>query len=164
MSDYITFKLSTGDTVIIDNEDQGVLAFTWVLRENHGNKYVGTNFYVEKGKRKSQYIHRMIYEKIINRHLDKNEFVDHKNLNPLDNRRENLRLSTNSQNQCNRGKPKNNTTGFKGVSRYRNGKYVGRIRINNTLIYLGSFDAPEDAHEAYKQASQKYHGEFGRTE
>jgi len=44
------------------------------------------------------------------------------------------------------------------------GVWVAFIRVNRKRLYLGSFRAPELAHEAYKSAAEKYHGEFARAE
>lgn len=53
-----------------------------------------------------------------------------------------------------------NTSGFKGVS--RDGKrWKASIMIDGKLINLGRYNSPEKAHEAYKKASDKLHGEYG---
>lgn len=87
--------------------------------------------------------------------------VDHINRNRLDNRRENLRLCTYSQNSMNRSKPSHNTSGFKGVSQYKGQeKWSAQIGHMGRLIHLGYFDTPELASEAYKRAATVLHGEF----
>ncbi len=95
--------------------------------------------------------------------------ADHRNLDTLDNTDDNLRVSTNAENMRNRGRPRNNTTGYKGVKRMtssRNkqwrGRWFARIRVNRKALYLGSFDYPEQAHAAYCKAAIEYHGEFAR--
>ena len=87
--------------------------------------------------------------------------VDHINGDPLDNRKSNLRICSRSQNQMNKGKPKNNTTGFKGVHFYKpSGKFISNIRVDGKNVYLGSFEKSEDAYKAYCEACVKYHQEF----
>ena len=87
--------------------------------------------------------------------------VDHKNLNKLDNRRENLRVCTNQQNQFNKNKTKSNTSGFKGVSFYKpTQKFRASISIDGKQKHLGLFITAEAAHEEYKKAAVKHHGEF----
>jgi len=91
------------------------------------------------------------------------KMIDHINLNKLDNRRENLRVCTHQQNQFNTTKRSDNTSGFKGVYfDKQNQKFRASISIDGKNKYLGLFDTAEDAHECYKQAALKHHGEFAR--
>ena len=87
--------------------------------------------------------------------------VDHIYHNKLDNRKNRLRIVTNSQNQMNRDIPKNNTSGVRGVSWHeRKQKWIAQIGVDGKLIYLGIFSNKEDAVIARKQAEEKYFGEF----
>lgn len=91
---------------------------------------------------------------------DKNLQIDHKNRNILDNTRYNLRLLTHSQNQFNRPKQANNTSGYKGVTLHKkNNKYVAHIRLLGKLVYLGSFGIAEEAARAYDKAAKTNIGE-----
>lgn len=90
--------------------------------------------------------------------------VDHVNEDRVDNRLSNLRLATHSENNRHRGKTKRNTSGYKGVAlNKRYGLWVARIRNDSRDCFLGYFDSPEKAHEAYCAAAIKYHGEFAKT-
>jgi hypothetical protein len=94
----------------------------------------------------------------------KGEIVDHINGNGLDNRKNNLRIVSNSQNLMNRGRQKNNSTGFCGVRRdKRDGRYEAYIKKEGRRFHLGRFGTPEDAAKAYDKACIKLHGEFART-
>ncbi len=86
--------------------------------------------------------------------------IDHINGNPSDNRWENLRVATPSQNKMNRPRQSNNKSGFKGVS-WKRDKKKWRAVINDK--HLGYFNTAEAAHRAYCAASAKYHGEFSHT-
>jgi hypothetical protein len=91
--------------------------------------------------------------------------VDHINGNKLDNRRCNLRLCTNAENQRNRGPNRNNKTGYKGVSFNKfAGKYQAEIMVNRHPIYLGVFNTVEEAAHAYGIAARFYFGEFAWKE
>lgn len=89
--------------------------------------------------------------------------VDHINGNRLDNRRENLRLVTRSQNICNsRNRP--NKWGLRGVYYHsQSALWVARITIQRKTHYLGYYKTAEEAHEAYKKAAINYHGEYARV-
>jgi hypothetical protein len=94
--------------------------------------------------------------------------VDHENGDKADQRIENLRLATHSQNSQNMGRNKANTTGFKGVAVFNQSgqptRYRALIRANKVRVFLGIFDTPEEAHAAYCKAAKEYHGEFARTQ
>ncbi len=91
--------------------------------------------------------------------------IDHVNGVRDDNRLTNLREVTHSQNLFNRGKQKNNRSGYKGV-RYHKGDRVFRAEIKCRGIYkhLGSFRSAEEAHAAYCLAAEALHGDFARFE
>lgn len=89
--------------------------------------------------------------------------LDHANGDPLDNRRENLRPVTYSQNGANAKTPVTNTSGHKGVSRTRTGKWRAQIRVNGKARWLGTFATPGDAAAAYWAAARAVHGEFARA-
>lgn len=91
------------------------------------------------------------------------EEIDHINCDPSDNRIANLRLASRAENQRNKFAYRNNTSGLKGVSWHSGrSKWAAYIRVKGKTIYLGLFAAKHDAHLAYQNASEKYHGEFSR--
>lgn len=89
--------------------------------------------------------------------------LDHVNGNRSDNRWSNLRLATRQQNNWNRGKGKNNKSGFKGVSFDRpSSKWKAQICVNYTKISLGLFDTPIEASACYQGAAELLHGGWTR--
>ena len=88
--------------------------------------------------------------------------VDHIDRNKKNNNLLNLRFCSNAENQNNIGIKGNNTSGFKGVTlKKQTRKWIAQITINGKRKQLGSFDTKEEAYGAYKEASKKYHGEYG---
>lgn len=85
--------------------------------------------------------------------------VDHINGNPLDNRRENLRLCTVKENNWNRRRRIGGSSRFKGVSRAGN-RWKAIIWPNGSQKYLGSYADPEEAARAYDRAAAEEYGEF----
>lgn len=84
--------------------------------------------------------------------------IDHINGIKNDNRIENLRLATRSENNQNRKTAnKNNKHCMIGVRKNRIGKYVASITIDRKAIHLGCFDTIEEASFAYQKAKTKHH-------
>jgi hypothetical protein len=100
--------------------------------------------------------------------LQPGEEGDHINRNTLDNRRENLRRATHSQNCCNQRVLKaSNTSGFKSITKaWARGRHYERWRVriafNGKRIHIGYFRSPEVAARAYDEAAKKYHGQFAQ--
>lgn len=94
-----------------------------------------------------------------------NSQVDHRNGNSLDNRMCNLRTCTAAQNQWNMKRPKNNTSGYKGVSYLKEERrWVARLSVNKKIIVIGRFYTRQRAYEAYCREVAVRCGEFARTE
>ena len=84
--------------------------------------------------------------------------IDHINRNKLDNRKENLRIVTRSQNQMNRVIQKNNTSGYKGITwNQKRKKWQAQIMVNYKCIILGCFVEIKYAIIARKKAELIYH-------
>lgn len=143
-------------TALIDLEDFNIansITGYWVVNYNPSADV----FYVMaseriNGKRKTVLLHRLLFNL-----KNKEEYVDHINHDGLDNRRKNLRVVTNSENQQNSRISKNNTSGFTGVTRKQGEeKWTAKIRVNRKHIYLGQFNSKSEAIKARKNAERKY--------
>lgn len=88
--------------------------------------------------------------------------IDHISTDGTDDRIENLRLATSSENLANRNVAANSITGVKGVSPYNN-KFVAYIAKNGVTKNLGYFDSIEDAKKAYDAEAFLIFGEFARA-
>jgi hypothetical protein len=109
-------------------------------------------------------VHRIVYMMHYGEIPDGME-IDHIDGDTLNNRIENLRLVTPSQNCWNRGKQKDNKSGFKGVRKISGKDYwQAHICTNRVNKYLGSFYSPEAAYDAYKKAAKELHGEFSKLD
>lgn len=87
--------------------------------------------------------------------------VDHIYHNKFDNRKSQLRLVSDSQNQQNRGIIQSNTSGHTGVYWHKNkNKWESLIAINRKLKYLGMFDDYAQAVKVREKAEKEYFGEY----
>lgn len=107
---------------------------------------------------KSYALHRLIF---LYHHGNLPSHLDHINGNILDNRIENLRPASLSQNCHNSRRYKNSKSGVKGVfwAPSKN-KWIARIRMNRKNVFLKYCDTLEEATMCVRQAREKYHGEF----
>ena len=105
--------------------------------------------------------HRQVYMHVIICQPFDGKQIDHVNHDTLDNRRNNLRECTPTENARNSRKGSRNTSGFKGVSwKKSHRKWCAQMRINGKSIHIGHFDTPEDAAKAHDELVSKLHGEF----
>ena len=119
------------------------------------NKPSGKGYIPIKINKKIYKLHRLIY-KYHNEEWDMiyshNNEIDHININPLDNKIENLRILNCSQNCRNQNKKKNCSSKYKGVSWSKViSKWRAQIKINGKTKHLGLFDNEEEAYLAYKK-------------
>lgn len=90
--------------------------------------------------------------------------IDHRNTDSMDNRIDNLREATPSQNECNKGLSTRNKSGVKGVSYWKGRRaWVAEIQFEGKRVFLGAFDDLEAARAARAAAEIEYHGEFARA-
>ncbi len=157
--DFRRIDLGEGWWTILDAEDYYRLNdFKWSIGGT-GNKFYavrGTKTGTERAKIVS--LHREIMKP------PAGLLVDHRNGFSLDNRRENLRLATHSQNQFNKAKTCSKTSSrYIGVYFEKcSGLWVVQIKHRRKRIFLGRFDSEIDAARAYDAAAQRYRGEFAR--
>lgn len=104
------------------------------------------------------YMHRLLLGA-----TETEEKVDHEDHETLNNQRYNLRRATNTQNSQNQKLHKDNAVGLKGVGPSRTKGYRARIVLNKKQIHLGTFQTPEDAHDAYTKAARSLFADFVYT-
>ena len=144
-----------GAVLLLDERDAYLLeAFNWFVVPMRNTYYVRRN--VARGV--VAYMHRDIMEP------PDGWVVDHIDGDGLNNRRANLRIATNGQNQANQRLRLNNTSGFKGVSWVpRRQRWHAYINKEGRRSHLGYFTDLEDARAAYAAASVALHGAFAGT-
>lgn len=111
-------------------------------------------------KNNDGYLHRLIAARIWGQ-LPKGMFVDHIDGDPLNNRRQNLRLVTPAQNAANAA-ARGGASAHRGVHRGRGGRWVAQIARAGARLHLGTFDTEAEAAAAYDLAAADIHGEFAR--
>ncbi len=113
---------------------------------------------------KPQYAHRLAWLYVHGEWPPKGMDIDHINGDGRDNRLANLILCTHAQNSRNRGTPKTNTSGYKGVTwNKKERKWQAGTKLHGKFIRAGCFRTPEDAHAAYCELIGRLHGEFANT-
>jgi hypothetical protein len=121
---------------------------TWCVAWNPYTK----SYYV-KGKLRNKiiYLHRWLLNP------PKNMVIDHINHSTLDNRRENLRVVTNSQNQFNRsGLNEQNSSGYRNVGWYKPyQKWRVVVKVDKKQIFGGYFDDIEEANQVAIQLREE---------
>lgn len=150
--------LTRGYVALVDDEDyERVAAKKWgvTVKPQDTTPYAQNGVRVA-GRMTSVAMHRFILDAPIEL------VVDHINGNGLDNRRANLRLCSRSENQWNRRKSSQNTSGFKGVFHRGGTRWIARITAHGKTVHLGRFRDPTIAARAYDAAALRLHGEFAR--
>jgi hypothetical protein len=115
------------------------------------------------GIRKSFKIHRLVGIHFLENHENK-KCIDHVNNIRTDNRLENLRWCSHTENSYNVKIRKDNTSGVKGVYFKKSiNKYQAYIKINNKHKHIGYFYSLEEAKEARRQKANEIFKEFTNT-
>jgi hypothetical protein len=149
--------LTKGQLALVDDCDHDTL--TAIGKWCFSNSGYAMHYYVDDaGKRKTLYMHRLVMQRILCDVIPADFQVDHINLNRLDNRRENLRLATRSQNQAHKGR-QSNTSCYKGVNANR-GRWEARIRFQGRRFFLGKYDHAKMAAQVYDAASRHFYQDF----
>lgn len=153
----VEIKLPCGNVAVVDDDDYSLVApHSWRAAVCSRRKRISG--VLAKGNGKPILIHRLILG------VADGEIVDHKDRNPLNNTRGNLRICSQMQNMRNRGIARHNKCGLKGVyADERRRRWRAEIRVDRRRICLGSYATKELAAEAYDRAAIRYHGEFAVT-
>lgn len=153
-------SLTKRKVAIVDDSDyEWLIQWKWYAT-NPGGK--GWRAQHDSGGRKSR-VRLAMSRVIMGLNPGDRRVVDHINHNPLDNRRQNLRVATLTQNNQNARHHRDSISGFKGVSwcdasPLRPWRAV--IAANGKRHHIGLFPTREAAHAAYCAVASVLHGEF----
>lgn len=159
-TEFLNF-IPVGDTyALVDEADFAELSqINWNLRrDSKSGTYYARTDRNNGNKRPLPFMHQQILQ------LPDGFEIDHKNHNGLDNRRENLRAATGTQNQANRRKRGSDGTSstYKGVSK-QGQRWRARLSRHGELYHLGYFSTEDEAAVAYNKSARKLFGEFALT-
>jgi HNH endonuclease len=128
----------------------------------------------KKGRRGAWYVQRMIHagDQVICREMQRDImdpfmtvpgrslFVDHKNHDPLDNRRDNLRWMTPLESVLHRRRFLSNTLGYHGIQITPDGKYRAHLQMRGARYTDDGHLTAEDAARAYNRLALEHHGDL----
>jgi AP2 domain. len=159
----IAFPIGKDQTALIDRLDADFIEdYQWYLSKAMGG-YIQRQV-TQEGKVKNIYLHREIAQRMVgDRPLTNKDFVEYQNENKLDNRRENLLITTISEHGQRRKKSQRNKSGYRGVFYSKNReKWQASIQAHRKKEFLGYYQTPEEAAQAYNNAATRHYGDKAR--
>jgi len=148
-----TIQLTQGKVALVDDADYEWLnQYKWHAIKDHNTWYA-----VRGISRNGSYTTISMHRVILGLEPGDKRETDHKNHNGLDNRQDNIRICTHSQNQQNKSLQKNHSSQFKGVRWH---KRCNKWQTQIGHKYLGLFTSEVEAAKAYDAAAKEYFGEF----
>lgn len=157
-------ELSGGHVVVVDEQDFPIVRDRkWNVAIVYGKDGENRHVYAQSSVRIKAGVWRTILMHRLIMNAPSGLFVDHVNGNGLDNRKENLRICNNTQNQQNQVRVRGKSQ-YKGVYWHSGrSKWCAHIRIFGKMTHLGSFDLERDAAIAYDIAANGAFGDFANT-
>lgn len=140
--------------VLVSDEDYEACAKkNWYLKD----KSITASHY-KNGIKTTVVLSRFIYELLSGQPIPKSHFIEFEDGNRFNNCRENLILLPNHLKKR-RDTTKRNSTGFKGVTKIHEGRYIAKITYNNIHRYIGTFDSPIKAAIAFNKKATELLGD-----
>lgn len=152
-NDVVYIQLNSSYETVVDLCDfNKIKSYRWnIVQKQNNKKYAFTRIRIN-GKQKTILLHRLIFKGI-----KEGKMIDHIDGDGLNNRRKNLRLASNSENQQNNLASKNSQIGIRGISICKTtGLYKCQLTKMGKLIYHERFKNLEDAQLGISAARQKY--------
>lgn len=158
--DVAFIALNHNAVAVIDAEDVPLVdGLNWSKLVSKRTNYARRTTRAADGSSSTILLHRVVIRAPDDMH------VDHRDGDGLNCRKSNLRLATPQQNNLNTRGHADSTSGIKGVRKHALcDKYVAEISRDGQRHYLGLFNTAMEAAAAYRAASERLHGDFGRTQ
>ena len=121
-----------------------------------GGAVAPTGYKAVRVDKRDYYQHRLAWLYVYGSFPPKGRYIDHINCVKTDNRIENLRVV--SQSEQNANSTRFNKTGFNGIHKNKR-RWYAAIHKNGKKYKLGSFDSPEKASMAYRMAGYRLYGD-----
>lgn len=156
LKQLLSYDPETGIFVWLVTRARAVMGDEAGIVTSHGYRSIGVDGH-------PYYAHRLAWFYMTGAWPDR--IVDHRDMDGLNNRFDNLRLATKGQNGTNSRARSDNKSGLKGAywSEERQCWY-STLRIDGKSTSLGTFASAEDAAAAFSRATARVNGEFGRGE
>lgn len=166
--DIMPISLTQGLYALVDGEDYEELSkYKWYAKKDKKTYYAGRTVYLGGGRKNPKNRIIFMHRQILN--VPGGRQTDHQNHCGLDNRKQNIKVCTQNENQHNQIVRKRGTSKFKGVHWvkgriYNDKQYKSRWRAkivhNGKSIYLGYFDNEIEAAKAYDDKAKELFGNF----
>ena len=150
-------KLTQNKVALVDDDMFDELnQHKWYAVKHRNTFYARRNVYNNERSAKTICMHRQILGL-----TDKNIYADHRDLNGLNNQKDNIRACSHSENARNLKSHIGSTSKFKGVSFHKQSKkWVSQIMINRKQIHLGLFEDEEAAAKKYDVYAKLHYREY----
>ena len=151
-----SIELTQGRQTIVDSDDY--------IKFGQVKWYYGCGGYAIRNRNKEgadsyNRVTVLLHREIMN--AEQGSMIDHINGDTLDNRKENLRFCTSSQNNINQKLRKDNKSGFKGVIWNKEAKkWRAEVGCKGKSVFVGDFMNLQEAARAYDKAAIELFGEF----
>lgn len=154
--------LTKGYEATVDDIDADLLNIKWHAQVDKGkNVYAMQNYRLPDNKPTKRAMSRIVLSRMLGRELETYEFADHIDRDTLNNRRGNLRLTSNGQNRMNAPKQRNNKTGYKGVMWLKRYKcYIAVCTADGKVYRKQGFKTAIEAAKAYDEMALQFHKEY----
>lgn len=157
-----TIPLTLGYSAVVDDADyERVAQFKWYAEEVRKKDGTIKAVYAKRTRRDGNGKHTEAMHRFILRLTDRSIDCDHKDHNGINNRRKNLRICTQSQNNANARVRHSSVSGFKGVTWEANRKrWRACATIDGKRKHIGYYVDKCEASKAYAVVAREMFGEF----